>query len=44
MDPTMPMILPKGIVVNTKDVYQDVANHRVIPMDEIRKYWHGQAP
>ncbi|KFA48622.1 hypothetical protein S40293_04516 [Stachybotrys chartarum IBT 40293] len=40
MDPSMPMILPKGIVVNTKDVYQDVANHRVIPMDQIRKYWH----
>jgi hypothetical protein len=34
------MILPKGIVVNTKDVYKEVASFPVLPNDKIRGYWH----
>jgi hypothetical protein len=42
MDPSLPlpMILPKGIVVNTKDVYKEVASFPVLPNDKIRGYWH----
>ena len=43
MDPTLSMILPKGIVVNTKDVYKEVAAYPVLPIDKIRGYWHGKA-
>jgi hypothetical protein len=46
MDPSLPlpMILPKGIVVNTKDVYKEVASFPVLPNDKIRGYWHGNCP
>ena len=38
-----PIILPKGIVVNTTDVYAEVASFPVIPVENIRRYWHGKS-
>ncbi|KAH8171767.1 hypothetical protein LIA77_08534 [Sarocladium implicatum] len=35
-----PIILPKGIVVNTTDVYAEVASFPVLPVEKIRRYWH----
>jgi hypothetical protein len=40
MDPVIPMILPKGIVVNTKEVYKEVAAFSVLPEEKIKSYWH----
>ncbi|OAQ68455.1 hypothetical protein VFPPC_04691 [Pochonia chlamydosporia 170] len=40
MEPSMPMILPKGIVINTKNIYQEVASYPIIPADKIWEYWH----
>ncbi len=47
MEPVLPpglaMILPKGFVENTDEVYAEVAAHPVIPPDELYKYWKGCA-
>lgn len=37
----MQMILPKGIVVNSPEVYAEVAAHTVIPPEKLREYWQG---
>lgn len=37
----MPMILPKGIVINTKNIYKEVADFPVVPPDKVWEYWHG---
>lgn len=37
------ILLPKGIVVNTKDVYAEVASHAVLPTEKIWRYWHGKS-
>jgi hypothetical protein len=42
MDEILPMILPKGIVVNTKDIYKEVANFPVLPNDKLWEYWRGK--
>jgi len=39
----VPTPLPKGIVENTDQVYAEVASLPVVPIDQIRKYWHGIA-
>jgi hypothetical protein len=41
MDSSVPMILPKGIVVNTKNIYKEVADFPVVPPDKVWEYWHG---
>lgn len=41
MDPELPMILPKGIVVNTKEIYDEVAKHSTVPMDRVWQIWRG---
>lgn len=41
MDPGAPMILPKGIVINTTNIYKEVAGYSIIPADKIWEYWHG---
>lgn len=41
MDAAGLMILPKGIVTNTKDIYKEVADYSVVPPDKVWKYWHG---
>ncbi|KAK2075014.1 hypothetical protein P8C59_009175 [Phyllachora maydis] len=37
MDP--PMILPKGIVLNTPDIYGEVARYAVVPPEKLHQYW-----
>jgi hypothetical protein len=37
------MILPKGIVVNTSWIYDEVASQPVVPPEKINKYWKGIA-
>jgi hypothetical protein len=37
------ILLPKGIVVNTKEVYAEVASHSILPTEKIRRYWHGKS-
>ena len=37
----MPIILPQGIVINTTNIYKEVASYPVIPADKIWEYWHG---
>lgn len=36
-----PIILPKGIVHNTREIYDEVASFEVIPFEKIHKYWSG---
>ncbi len=44
-EPALPlgmlMILPKGFVENTDEVYAEVAAYSIIPADELIKYWKG---
>ncbi|GAB0145535.1 hypothetical protein EsHS_00005963 [Epichloe bromicola] len=40
MDSSVPMILPKGIVINTLNIYKEVASYPLIPADKIWEYWH----
>ncbi|KAJ4005210.1 hypothetical protein NW752_011298 [Fusarium irregulare] len=40
MDPNMPMILPKGIVTNSKNIYKEVAEFPLVPPEKVWKYWH----
>ncbi|KAG5979252.1 hypothetical protein E4U55_005380 [Claviceps digitariae] len=40
MDSSVPMILPKGIVVNSTSIYQEVASYPVVPAVKIWEYWH----
>ncbi|KAI0125244.1 hypothetical protein BJ170DRAFT_496497 [Xylariales sp. AK1849] len=35
-----PMILPKGIVLNTDRVYKEVATYPTVPPEKIYEYWH----
>lgn len=35
------MLLPEGIVVNSSDIYKEVASYTVIPPEKIWQYWHG---
>jgi hypothetical protein len=41
MDPMLAMLLPKGIMVNTSDIYKEVASYPVVPPEKIWEYWHG---
>ncbi|KFG79990.1 hypothetical protein MANI_111383 [Metarhizium anisopliae] len=40
MEPGIPMILPKGIVINTTDIYKEVASYPIVPAHKIWEYWH----
>ncbi|KAH7157483.1 hypothetical protein B0J13DRAFT_520214 [Dactylonectria estremocensis] len=40
MDSGAPMILPKGIVTNSKNIYREVAEYTVVPPDKVWEYWH----
>lgn len=40
MDPEM-TILPKGIVVNTKQIYDEIAGHDLVPKDRVWEIWRG---
>ncbi|PHH70149.1 hypothetical protein CDD83_5506 [Cordyceps sp. RAO-2017] len=40
MESSVPMMLPKGIVVNTSDIYQEVARYPTVPADKVWEYWH----
>ncbi|KAG5921252.1 hypothetical protein E4U42_005921 [Claviceps africana] len=42
MDSGVPMILPKGILVNTTSIYQEVASYPVVPAAKIWEYWHAR--
>ncbi len=35
------MLLPKGIVENTAEVYAEVASYAVVPPEKIWEHWHG---
>jgi hypothetical protein len=35
------MILPKGIVLNSPEVYADVAKYDVVPPEKLWELWHG---
>lgn len=41
MDPSQ-MILPKGFVVNSQDIYKEVASYPVVPPEKIKEYWKGK--
>ncbi|PKS09422.1 hypothetical protein jhhlp_004037 [Lomentospora prolificans] len=38
MDPSQ-MILPKGFVVNSQDIYKEVASYPTVPPEKIKEYW-----
>ncbi|KJZ75959.1 hypothetical protein HIM_04783 [Hirsutella minnesotensis 3608] len=40
MESSVPMILPKGIVINTTEVYEEVASFSTVPADKVWRYWH----
>lgn len=44
MEPEIPMILPKGIVVNTKEIYDEIAKHPSVPADRVWEIWRGKSP
>ncbi|KAF4124686.1 hypothetical protein GMORB2_5352 [Geosmithia morbida] len=39
MESETAMTLPKGIVVNTKEIYNEVAKHPTVPMDRVWQIW-----
>jgi len=39
--PAMDMLLPKGIVENTSEIYAEVAGYPVVPPEKICEYWNG---
>lgn len=41
MDPSLLMLLPKGIVTNNTDIYDEVASYPTVPPDKVYEYWHG---
>lgn len=43
MDPSLLMLLPKGIVTNTNDIYDEVASYHVVPPNKVYEYWHGMS-
>lgn len=42
MESAAPMMLPKGIVTNTHNIYDQVASYATVPADKIWEYWHGK--
>ncbi|POR35824.1 Uncharacterized protein TPAR_03976 [Tolypocladium paradoxum] len=40
MESSAPMTLPKGIVINTTNIYKEVASYPTVPADMIWEYWH----
>ena len=36
-----PIILPKGIVFNLPNLYDEVAGYRTVPPEKIWEYWRG---
>ncbi|KAM0355852.1 hypothetical protein ACHAPU_000239 [Fusarium lateritium] len=36
----MPMILPKGIVINSSNIYKEVADFPLVPPNKVWEYWH----
>lgn len=38
------MILPKGIVINTPTVYDDVARLSTVPTEKAWEYWRSESP
>lgn len=42
MDPPGPMLLPKGILINSSTVYDEVAGYSTLPADKVRQFWHGE--
>ncbi|KAH6981866.1 hypothetical protein BKA56DRAFT_672660 [Ilyonectria sp. MPI-CAGE-AT-0026] len=40
MDSGPPMILPKGIVINSKNIYKEVADYAAVPPEKVWEYWH----
>jgi hypothetical protein len=36
------MILPKGIVENTREIYAEVASYPIVPPEKIWQYWNGK--
>ncbi|PNY29189.1 Uncharacterized protein TCAP_00896 [Tolypocladium capitatum] len=40
MESSAPMILPKGIVINTTNIYKEVASYPTVPVDKVWEYWH----
>ncbi|ODA78744.1 hypothetical protein RJ55_06127 [Drechmeria coniospora] len=40
MEPSVGMMLPKGIVINTTSIYKEVASYPVVPAAKIWEYWH----
>ncbi|KAF5019700.1 hypothetical protein F66182_8297 [Fusarium sp. NRRL 66182] len=40
MDSNVAMLLPKGIVINSKNIYKEVADFSLVPPDKVWEYWH----
>ncbi|KAK4453497.1 hypothetical protein QBC34DRAFT_208555 [Podospora aff. communis PSN243] len=40
----MAMILPKGILENTREIYAEVASYPIVPPEKIWQYWNGKWP
>lgn len=39
----MAMILPKGILENTREIYAEVASYDIVPPEKICQYWNGMS-
>lgn len=37
----MAMLLPKGIVENTREIYKEVASYPIVPPEKLWQYWNG---
>ena len=42
MEVSPTMMLPKGIVVNTPSIYDEVAGYPMLPLDKVWKIWQGK--
>jgi hypothetical protein len=43
MDFSQNMILPKGFVINSDDIYKEVASYPKVPPEKIKEYWSGES-
>jgi len=37
----MASLLPMGILLNTTEIYEEIASYGVLPPEKLRQYWNG---
>ena len=37
----MAMVLPKGMLLNTPEIYAEIAAYDVVPPEKLRQFWNG---